>query len=606
VTIIDFIFKKINMQINNNISALQQLLTKNKLDAYIIPGSDPHQSEYAADHWKGREWISGFTGSAGNVVITKNHAGLWTDSRYFIQAEKELKGTKMKLHKLKIPHTPEYMTWILENVKEGGRVGCDGILFSVGQIQRMEKVFAQKKIKLVYSKDLLSTIWKNRPALPTNEVFEHKVKYAGKSRSKKLDEIRAKMIDQNADYHFVSTLDDIAWTFNIRSSDVECNPVTIAYAVIGLKNAYLFIDKNKVPMKLRKEFQRDGILLKPYDSILDFLKKTAKSKNILVDPSTTNMKVYNAISKNQMIKGKTISTHLKALKNSTEVKHIKNAMIKDAVALTRLFMWLENTLEKGTTTEVALAKKLSGFRAEQGDYHGESFSAIVGYKGNGAIVHYRPEEGSCATIKKNGILLLDSGGQYEDGTTDITRTVALGKPTKEQKRNFTSVLKGHIGLADLKFLKGTRGNQIEILARQHLWKDGLNYGHGTGHGVGFFLNVHEGPQSIGSGLTAKAATVIEEGMLTSNEPGFYKTGEYGIRIENLILAVKDKKTAFGEFLKFDSVTLFPIDKNLIDYPMLTKREVEWLEDYHKEVFKKVSPFLNKKEKAWMKAKCASK
>ena len=591
------------MSVNNNISALRQQMAKNKFDAYIIPGSDPHQSEYAADHWKARKWISGFTGSAGNVVVTNDHAGLWTDSRYFIQAAKELKGTKMKLHKLKVAHTSEYIAWILENVKSGGKVGCDGMLFSVGQIQQLEKLFKEKNIKLDYSKDLLVEAWENRPPLPTNEIFEHKVKYAGKSRAKKIETIRAEMKSQEADYHFVSTLDDVAWIFNIRSSDVECNPVSIAYAVIGSRNAYLFIDKKKVPMGLRKQFQRDGIILKSYEAIFDFLKKLNKSKNILVDPSTTNMKLYNAIPKKQVIHGKTISTHFKALKNKTEVKHIKNAMIKDGVALTRLFMWLEKSLEKGTVTEVEVAKKLSGFRAEQGEYHGESFDAIVGYKGNGAIVHYRPEEGSCATIKKEGILLLDSGGQYEDGTTDITRTVALGKPTKEQKRNFTSVLKGHIGLAELKFPKGPRGNQVEILARQHLWQDGLNYGHGTGHGVGFFLNVHEGPQSIGSGITAKAATVLEAGMLTSNEPGFYKTGEYGIRIENLILAVEAEKTAYGQFLKFESVTLFPIDKNLIDYPMLTKREVKWLEDYHREVLGKLSPFLNKKEKAWMKGNC---
>lgn len=591
------------MSVNNNISALRQQMAKNKFDAYIIPGSDPHQSEYAADHWKARKWISGFTGSAGNVVVTNDHAGLWSDSRYFIQAAKELKGTKMKLHKLKVAHTSEFIAWILENVKSGGKIGCDGMLFSVGQIQRMEKIFKENNIKLDYSKDLLTEAWGNRPTLPTNEIFEHKVKYAGKSRSKKLETIRAEMKSQNADYHFVSTLDDIAWIFNIRSSDVECNPVSIAYAVIGLRYAYLFIDKKKVPMRLRKEFQRDGIILKRYDGIFDYLKNLNKSKSILVDPSTTNMKLYNAIPQKQVIHGKTISTPLKALKNNTEVKHIKNAMIKDGVALTRLFMWLEKTLETGTVTEVEVAKKLSGFRAEQGEYHGESFDAIVGYKDNGAIVHYRPEEGSCATIKNEGILLLDSGGQYEDGTTDITRTVALGKPTKEQKRNFTSVLKGHIGLAELKFPKGTRGNQVEILARQHLWQDGLNYGHGTGHGVGFFLNVHEGPQSIGSGITAKAATVLEAGMLTSNEPGFYKTGEYGIRIENLILAVEAEKTAYGQFLKFESVTLFPIDKNLIDYPMLTKREVKWLEVYHKEVYATLSPFLNRKEKAWMKGKC---
>lgn len=593
------------MSINKRIDALRQQMQKNKLDAWIIPGSDPHQSEYVADHWKGREWISGFTGSAGNIVITKNHAGLWTDSRYFIQADKELKRSKMKLHKLKVAHTSEYIDWLKNNLKRGSRIGCDGMLFSASQIKRLQKTFEPLGIKLIYSKDILGAVWKERPPLPDNQIFEHQVKYAGKNRSKKIAEIRKAMKEQNVDHHLVSTLDDIAWIFNIRSSDVECNPVTIAYAIVSHRNTYLFIDKEKVPARLIKEFKKDNIVLKPYDGIETFLKKIPKSNKILLDPATTNMKLYIAIGQQQIVHGKTISTHLKAIKNKTEIAHIKDAMIKDGVALTHLYMWLENLLQKdGSTTEAELAIQLNEFRKAQGDYYGESFSAIVGWKGNGAIVHYRPDPKDCATIKGNGILLLDSGGQYINGTTDITRTVAFGKPTKEQKENFTLVLKGHIGLADLKFPKGTRGNQMEILARQPLWSQGLNYGHGTGHGVGFFLNVHEGPQSIGSGITAKAATVFEEGMLTSNEPGFYKTGEYGIRIENLVIVAKDKKTDYGDFLKFDSVTLFPIDKNLIAFNLLTKREVEWLNDYHSMVYKKVSPFLNKKEKAWMKKKCS--
>ncbi|HFB99300.1 MAG TPA: M24 family metallopeptidase, partial [Phaeodactylibacter sp.] len=414
------------MGINRNITALQEQMKKQKLDAYIIPGSDPHQSEYVADYWKGRKWISGFTGSAGNVVITENHAGLWTDSRYFLQAAQELKGSKMKLHKLKVAHTPEYLSWILENVKSGGRVGCDGMLFSAGQIQKMERLFATKNIRLDYSKDLLQVVWGNRPPLPTNEIFEHKVKYTGKSRAKKIKTIRAEMKKLGASHHFISTLDDIAWIFNIRSSDVECNPVSIAYAIIGQTNSYLFIDKKKVPMRLQKQFKKDGILLKPYDGIIDFLKKIKAPQTILVDRASINMKLYNTISKKQIIHGKTISTLLKSKKNKTEVSHIKNAMIKDGVALTRLFMWLEKKLEKQTVTEVEVAAKLDEFRAEQEGYHGESFSAIVGYQSNGAIIHYRAQEDSCATLKKKGILLLDSGGQYEDGTTDITRTVALG------------------------------------------------------------------------------------------------------------------------------------------------------------------------------------
>ena len=593
------------MSINSRISALRQQMKKSKLDAWIIPGSDPHQSEYVADHWKGREWISGFTGSAGNIVITKNHAGLWTDSRYFIQAEKELKQSEMQLHKLQVAHTAEYIDWLKSNLKKGSRVGCDGMLFSASQIKILKKTFEPLGIKLIYSKDILGTVWENRPTLPTNKIFEHKIKYAGKSRAKKLAEIRKAMKAKNVSHHLVATLDDLAWIFNIRSSDVECNPVTIAYAIISQQKAYLFIDGVKVPASLRKQFQKDKIVLKPYNSIEAFLSKIPKRDNILLDAATINSRLYDALDVKQVVQGKTISTHLKAIKNKTEIGHIKNAMIKDGVALTQLYMWLENLNKKeGAVSEAEVAVKLDELRRAQGDYYGESFSAIVGWKGNGAIVHYRPDPKDCATIKGRGILLLDSGGQYIDGTTDITRTVAFGKPTKEQKENFTLVLKGHISLGDLKFPKGTRGNQMEILARQPLWSQGLNYGHGTGHGVGFFLNVHEGPQSIGSGITAKAATIFEKGMLTSNEPGFYKTGEYGIRIENLILVVEDKKTDFGDFLKFDSVTLFPIDKNLIAYHLLTKREVDWLNDYHSTVYKRVSPFLNKKEKVWMKEKCA--
>ena len=593
------------MSINDRINALRQQMQKNKLDAWIIPGSDPHQSEYVADHWKGREWISGFTGSAGNIVITKKHAGLWTDSRYFIQAEKELKGSKMKLHKLKVAHTSEYIDWLKNNLKKGDKIGCDGMLFSLSQVRRLKMTFEPLGIKIIYSKDILKPVWKNRPALPSDKIFEHKVKYAGKSRAKKIAEIRRAMKEKNVDHHLVATLDDIAWIFNIRSSDVECNPVAIAYAIISHRKSYLFIEAEKVPTNLRKQFQKDGIILKPYNSVEDFLRKIPKSNKVLLNSATINMRLYDALGSQQIVHGKTISTHLKAIKNKTEIKHIKNAMIKDGVALTKLYMWLEDLIGKGgSVSEAEVAVRLDELRRAQGDYFGESFSAIVGWKGNGAIVHYRPDPKDCATIKGRGILLLDSGGQYIDGTTDITRTVAFGKPTKEQKENYTLVLKGHIGLGDLKFPKGTRGNQMEILARQPLWSQGLNYGHGTGHGVGFFLNVHEGPQSIGSGITAKAATVFEEGMLTSNEPGFYKTGEYGIRIENLVLVEEDKKTAYGDFLKFDSVTLFPIDKNLIAYNLLTKREVEWLNDYHSTVYKKISPFLNKKEKAWLKEKCS--
>lgn len=591
------------MNINQRIVSLRQEMKKKNVDAFLIPSSDPHQSEYVAAHWQARKWISGFTGSAGIVVVTDNHAGLWTDSRYFLQAEDELTDSDLVLQKQKIPHAPEHLAWLKENLPAGSVVGCDGKLFSIDQIRNLEKSFEEKDIALDYNQDLISPIWNERPPLPDNLIFEHQLKFAGKSRQKKLNEIRGIMKQKNANYHLVTTLDDIAWIFNIRSNDVECNPVSIAFAVVGLEQAFLFIDEVKIPGDLRKKFSEDHIQILPYTAIQSFLKNMSEEDMILIDPARTSIILFNDIQNAEVAFYKTISTPLKAIKNETEISHINNVMRKDAVALVRLFRWLENMLPQRSVPETEVAEKLDGFRNEQDFYHGESFAAIVGYNANGAIIHYHALPDKCAMIKNEGILLLDSGGQYTDGTTDITRTIAIGKPSEEQKRNFTLVLKGHIDLAMVKFPYGTRGNQMEILARKALWDHGLNYSHGTGHGVGFFLNVHEGPQALGTGATAKAATVFEPGMLTSNEPGFYKTGEYGIRTENLVVVVEDQETDFGRFLKFDTVTLFPIDLNLVEASLLDKKEIDWLNEYHQRVYEKVSPLLNEEEKSWLKEKC---
>jgi Xaa-Pro aminopeptidase len=591
------------MNSNKRIAALRQEMKKKEIDAFLIPSSDPHQSEYVAPHWQSRKWISGFTGSAGIAVITGNHAGLWTDSRYFLQAEDELADNEMLLQKQKVSHAPEHLNWLKENLPSGSVVGCDGMMFSINQIRHLEKSFDEKDIALDYNQDLISLIWQDRPVLPDNVIFEHEVKYTGKSRKDKLGDIRRIMKQKNADYHLITTLDDIAWTFNIRSNDVECNPVTIAYAIISLQQAFLFIDSAKVPDYLWVRLEKEDIQILPYAGILTFLQSLSETETILVDPAKTSIISFNAIRNAQVIFHSTISTSLKAIKNDTEISHVKNVMRKDAIALTKLFRWLEKTLLERAIPETEIAEKLNAFRSKQDLYHGESFAAIVGYNSNGAIVHYHALPDKCAMIKNEGILLLDSGGQYTDGTTDITRTIAIGVPTAEQKQNFTLVLKGHIDLAMLKFPYGTRGNQMEMLARQPLWKNGLNYSHGTGHGVGFFLNVHEGPQALGTGTTAKAAAVFEPGMLTSNEPGFYKTGEYGIRIENLIFVVEDQKTDFGTFLKFETVTLFPIDLNLIDLSLLDDDEIIWLNDYHQRVYDEVSPLLNDDEKLWLKEKC---
>ena len=587
------------MTVNERIASLRAQMSHYKIDAYIVPSSDPHQSEYVAEHWQSRAWISGFTGSAGTAVVLKDEAALWTDSRYFLQAETELASSEMELHKQGVPHAPEHISWLSQILPKGATVGLDGKLFSIGQVASIRTRLGAKGIAVNANLDLIEPIWNNRPSLPMSPIFEYEVKFAGKSRVEKLTEVRHAM---QHDFYLISTLDDIAWLLNLRGSDVDCNPVFYAYALVGKNEVILFVNPSKVPHELVAILEHDAIKLLPYTQITTKLQSLQGT--ISIDKASTSAQIYESIAKEQIQTGENIVLQHKAIKNATEVMHIKNAMKKDGVALTKLFMWLEQTLEERTVPEVEVAERLANFRKEQGDYFGESFSAIVGYQGNGAIVHYRPEAATCANLEKKGILLLDSGGQYFDGTTDITRTVALGTPTEEQKRNFTLVLKGHIALDRAKFPQGTTGPQLDTLARMHLWQDGLNYGHGTGHGVGFFLNVHEPPQGFATNpTTSRGRTAIEPGMFTSNEPGFYKDGEYGIRIENLVLCVEGEKTPYGQFYQFENLTLFPIDVHLIDKNLLTKEEVDWLNAYHAKVNALVSPLLTDAEKAWMAAKC---
>jgi len=589
--------------INERIAALRAKMKANKLDAYIIPSSDAHQSEYVNAHWKSREWISGFTGSAGLVVITPNHAGLWTDSRYFLQAVTELAGSEVVLHKQGVPHAPEHNAWLRDNLPKNGTIGLDGKLFSIGQVQRMRRVVNSQQIKVVTEYDLIDKVWADRPQLPLNPIFEHKVKFTGKNRTEKLTTIRAEMNLQEVAYHLVTTLDDIAWIFNIRCDDIEFNPLAIAYAVIGLEDAWLFINPAKVPDKLGAKFKQENITVHSYNYIGKFLLSLPKTKKILINPATLSICLSDLLTSGQIKKGATISTRLKAIKNSTEIGHIRQAMAKDGVALLKMYRWLDQTLDNRTVSEFELAQKLANFRKAQGLYHGESFAAIVGYQGNGAIVHYRPMPDTSAQIKKEGILLLDSGGQYEDGTTDITRTFALGPVTEEQKRNNTLVLKGHIAIANMVFPKGTKGIQLDAFARQPLWQYRLNYGHGTGHGVGFFLNVHEPPQGFSTTIS-RGNTAFEPGMVTSNEPGFYKQGEYGIRIENLILCVADEANDFGTFYKFEDLTLFPIDKKLINKDLLSIQEIDWLNNYHQKVLTGLVPLVEGEDLKWLEQACS--
>lgn len=572
-----------------------------RLDAYIIPSSDPHQGEYLADHWKSRAWASGFTGSAGTLVVTHDHAGIWTDSRYFLQAEKELAGSGIVLHKLGVPHTSEHLQWMTDHLPAGTTVGLDGRLFSLAQVRRLAQHFSGKNINLQAGADLLPLVWPDRPPMPLDPIFEHPQALAGEGRWAKLERVREKM--NGTDFYLVSTLDDVCWLLNLRGNDMACNPVFYAFVVVGQSAAWLFVDSAKLPEPLKALLNQDGVIVKPYAALEDFLKKLPEGSTISVDPVTTSSHAHGAIPQGSVKEGGNIVAALKTIKNPTEVQHLKQAMVKDGVALTRLFRWLEQTLAERPVPEAEVADVLKGFRSSQDQYVGESFDAIVGYNGNGAIVHYRPTHEDCAEINPTGILLLDSGGQYLDGTTDITRTVALSQPTAEQVQDFTLVLKGHIALAKAKFPRGTTGIQLDTLARADLWQHQLNFGHGTGHGVGFFLCVHEGPQGFSPVPSPRSQVAFEPGMLTSNEPGLYRAGKHGIRIENLVLCVEAGTSDFGQFYQFETVSLFPIDLGLIDATLLSEAEKQWLNDYHATVFNQLSPHLEPAEQEWLRSKC---
>lgn len=591
------------MTTQEKLSALRSLMAEHGFAAYIIPPTDPHQSEYIPDHWKTRQWFSGFTGSAGTVVVTADFAGLWTDSRYFLQAEEELEKSGIELVKLKTPHNPEYIDWLEENLARGSVVGMDGHVFSQALTLTMKTRFAVREISINCSYDLPGKIWDNRPPISLKDVFEHEIQYAGKSRTEKIALVREEMKKQGADYHLLTALDDIAWLFNLRGADVDYNPVFIAYALVSQKKATLFINEQKIPAGLKEKLEGDEINLKPYEAIYQYLSELEQGSNIIYSAAKTSHHVAMSI---PVLCKKTdtlsIVSQLKACKDATEVKNMENAFTRDGVALVKFFRWLEENLGKQDINEVTLDEKLTSLRAQQKGYTGNSFGTIAGYKDHGAIIHYSATPDSAYTLKPEGILLLDSGGQYLDGTTDITRTLSLGKPTEEEIKDYTLVLKGLIQLSLAIFPEGTKGFHLDVLARSPLWQKGKNYGHGTGHGVGYFLNVHEGPQ----GITPNAAVnyPLQVGMIQSNEPGFYKEGKYGIRLENLIIVKPHSESEYGKFLQFETLTLYPFEKNLIDTDLLCNEEMGWLNRYHQKVFQKLSPHLSKDDNQWLLNKTA--
>lgn len=589
-----------NSTINNRIAALRAHIAQEQIQAFIIPSTDPHLSEYVTPHWQSREWISGFTGSAGTVVVTAKDAGLWTDSRYFLQAARQLEGTCITLYKEMLPETPNIPEFLSAHLQEGDCVGIDGKMFSAEEVEHLQKELKKSGIRIKSIADPMQLLWTDRPAMPLAPAFVYDTKYAGMSFTEKLPAVRQAMEAAGADSLLLSALDEIAWLLNIRGNDVHCNPVVVSYLLIEKDKVNYFVQPQKVTPELAEYFSANGISVHPYEEIGDYL-NSFNAHSILMNPAKTNYAIYSAIRPGCLIiNGASPVALLKAIRNKQEIAGIHAAMQRDGVALVKFLKWLDEAVPAGKETEISVDKKLHTFRAAQPLYMGESFDTIAGYKEHGAIVHYEATPETDVTLKPEGFLLLDSGAQYLDGTTDITRTIALGPLTEEEKTDYTLILKGHIALAMAVFPEGTRGAQLDVLARMPIWKERMNYLHGTGHGVGHFLNVHEGPQSIRMNENPVA---LQPGMVTSNEPGVYKAGSHGIRTENLVLTVPAGEGMFGKYLKFETLTLCPICRKGIIKELLTAEEIGWLNDYHRTVYEKLSPDLNNDEKEWLKEAC---
>lgn len=588
--------------IKERVNAFRAILKRNNISAFIIPSNDPHLSEYVAPHWKSREWISGFTGSAGTIVILQNGAGLWTDSRYFLQATEQLEGTGIELYKEMLPETPTITEFLCKNLNPGDTLGIEGKMFSINQVEQMQKDLEHSEIRIEILDDPINDIWVNRPQIPKEPAYVYGIEFAGKSCKDKIDSLRQELNKNKSNSIFITALDEIAWTLNIRGNDVHCNPVVISYLLITQKNVFCFISNDKITNEVKQYLESQDIEIQPYEKAEAFLKEF-NGGSIMLDPAKTNFAIYSAIHpSNKIIRTASPISLLKATRNDQEIAGIHEAMKQDGIALVKFLQWLEEAVPKGKETELSIDEKLTEFRSKRPLYKGKSFDTIAGYKEHAAIVHYSATPESNAKLEPKGLLLLDSGAQYLNGTTDITRTIGLGELTEEEKVDYTLVLKGHIALAMAKFPFGTRGAQLDVLARTPLWERGMNFLHGTGHGVGHFLCVHEGPQSI---RMNDNPIILMPGMVTSNEPGVYKGGKHGIRIENLTLVCKYKEGMFGEYLQFETITLCPICKKGIIRDMLSDEEIKWLNDYHQKVYETLSPELEENERSWLKEATAS-
>lgn len=584
-----------------HLEALRDLMRSKHIDAVIIPGTDPHQSEYPSEHWKFRDYVSGFTGSNGTAVVTLDDAGLWTDSRYFLQAANQLEGSGFTLHKENIPGEPTVLEWLGEVLDEDAVVGVDGRLFSLIEANRIEMFCAQNGFMFAPDFRAAEAIWTDRPARPMNPAFVHDEALAGEDVDSKISRVVDALDAADADGLLITALDEIAWLLNLRGSDVDYTPVVIAFAYVSEDERVLFIDSEKVTSEVKDHLKKYGVKIKDYDDIEKFLGKISTTATVMVDPNRVSDALGQAMICNKTYMASPVIA-LKGVKNESQIAGFRQAMLYDGAAMVRMMMWLEQNVANGIT-EMDVDRRLQQERAAYASNRGDSFHMIAGYKDHGAIVHYEATDESAYTLAPEGLLLIDTGGQYLEGTTDITRTISLGNPTAAEKHDYTLILKGHLALARAVFPKGTMGVQLDVLARGPLWNEGMTYLHGTGHGVGHFLGCHEGPQSI---RMEANPTPLELGMVTSNEPGIYKTGEYGIRTENLLLCVPAcSNEEWGEFYKFESLTLFPYDTTLMDMDMLSREEVKQINDYHAMVCERLRPLLNADEAQWLEQKCKS-
>ncbi len=588
------------------IADLRAAMTRHGLDALLIPSSDPHLSEYLPERWQGRQWASGFTGSVGNLVITRDFAGLFADSRYWIQAERELAGSGITLMKTPVATSPLHIEWLAENVPAKGRVAVDGAVLGLGARRALDGALRAKAIELVLHLDVLQDAWRDRPALPTAPVFEHAMPHAVIPRAEKFALLRDAMRAKGAQWHVLSTLDDIAWLFNLRGRDVAFNPVFLAFALVGESTARLFVSNGKVDPALVAVLAKDGVAIADYGDIGKALAALPAGTMLLVDPDRNTVGTLSNVPASVVtIESINPTTLMKSRKTDAEIAFVRETMAHDGAALCEFFAWLDAALAHGEPlNELDIDREITAARAKRPGYFGQSFSTIAGFNANGALPHYRATPSAFSKIEGDGLLLIDSGGQYVGGTTDITRMVPIGKVSAAQKRDCALVLKGMINLARARFPRGTRSNMLDALARAPIWHDAINYGHGTGHGVGYFLNVHEGPQSISNVAVPTAHHAMEPGMITSDEPGIYRPGQWGVRIENLLLAKPSVTNEFGEFLEFESLTLCPIDTRCVDLALLDDVEKAWLNAYHAEVRARVEPLVTAAAREWLVARTA--